>query len=323
MCTMPEVQMDISDARILVVDDIPANLEVLCKILEDADYHLHAATSGEQALEAVERTPPDLILLDVMMPGIDGFETCRRLKKVESTQDIPVIFVTALEETASVVEGFRVGGVDYMVKPVQKEEVLVRVQFHLERAWLTRKLAERNRELAELNTVLDQQVEARTVELQSKARELEARDRISQHLLAVPSLRQTLELVLAEIADVVDLERSVIYLEEHGDFRPGAAIGAVEPGKIVEQDRLDQLTPSSAFQDRINEVRDHRKTVSAADGDSHVALIPILRDEIVLGLIEVICKHPVGEAELQTLSGFALQTAVAISDAQMQQEDNP
>src|SRR5688572_29390870 len=99
---------------ILIVDDTPANLGVLVETLGAAGYNLMVAEDGEEALAQTERTRPDMILLDVMMPGIDGFETCRRLKSRPGTRDIPVLFMTALSETADKVKAFAVGGVDYI-----------------------------------------------------------------------------------------------------------------------------------------------------------------------------------------------------------------
>ena len=135
--------------KILLVDDIPANLTVLSDALEPEGYRILAAPSGALALEIARRALPDLIVLDVLMPGMDGFETCRRLKEDEATRDIPVIFVTAKGETEGVVEGFRAGGVDYIAKPFEREEVLVRAQTHLKISRLTRELLQRNRDLEE------------------------------------------------------------------------------------------------------------------------------------------------------------------------------
>ena len=113
---------------ILMVDDVPKNLQVLGNILGANEYLITPAMSGEQALARVEQLMPDLILLDVMMPGIDGFETCRQIKANPKTQDIPVIFLTAKTETVDVVKGFNVGAVDYVTKPFQAEELLTRVE---------------------------------------------------------------------------------------------------------------------------------------------------------------------------------------------------
>jgi class 3 adenylate cyclase len=119
------------NSRILVVDDTPANLQALAGTLKDKGYQISVATSGRQALEAVARVRPDLILLDVMMPEMDGFETCKRLKSSEATSDIPVIFLTARTETSDIVQGFELGAVDYVSKPFNPPELLARVNTHL------------------------------------------------------------------------------------------------------------------------------------------------------------------------------------------------
>ena len=143
--------------KILLVDDVPANLAVLSAALEPAGYEIFAAPNGASALKVAARARPDLILLDIMMPELDGFETCRRLKQGEATREIPVIFLTARTEMECVVEGFRAGGVDYVVKPFQTEEVLSRVATHLRLNRLTRELIAKNRTL-----------EARTAELMAE-----------------------------------------------------------------------------------------------------------------------------------------------------------
>ncbi|WP_375499047.1 sensor histidine kinase [uncultured Nostoc sp.] len=117
---------------ILIVDDIPNNLKVLFDILNNSGFKVSIAKSGESALQKAQETLPNLILLDVMMPGIDGFETCRRLKNNPKTKDIPVIFMTALSETVEKVKGLHLGAVDYITKPIEHEEVLARINVHLE-----------------------------------------------------------------------------------------------------------------------------------------------------------------------------------------------
>jgi PAS domain S-box-containing protein len=132
---------------ILIVDDTPANLEVLFNFLADYGFKILVAEDGESAIEKAEYASPELILLDILMPGIDGFETCRRLKVNESTRDIPVIFMTALSETVDKVKGLQVGAVDYITKPLQHEEVLARVQTHLRLRNLTKQLQAQNLQL--------------------------------------------------------------------------------------------------------------------------------------------------------------------------------
>lgn len=127
---------------ILIVDDTPANLSVLADCLSGAGYSLLVAEDGEDALALTQRTAPDLILLDVMMPGIDGFTTCRRLKERAATRDVPVIFMTALTDTAEKLKAFEAGAVDYVTKPIQHEEALARIHTHLTIRRLQRQLQE-------------------------------------------------------------------------------------------------------------------------------------------------------------------------------------
>jgi phosphoserine phosphatase RsbU/P len=117
--------------EILIVDDTPANLKLLSQILTDQGYKVRVAVNGAQALASIDLAMPDLILLDVKMPGIDGFEVCRQLKTNPKTNKIPVIFISALDDLKDKLEGFNVGGVDYISKPFQIEEVKARVESHL------------------------------------------------------------------------------------------------------------------------------------------------------------------------------------------------
>jgi two-component system sensor kinase FixL len=142
---------DLGSEQILLVDDNPTNLHVLFKTLEGSGYRLLAARDGEAALYTAKRARPSLILLDVMMPGMDGFEVCERLKQDPDTADIAVIFLSALTDSQSKVHGLAVGGVDYIAKPFQTDEVLARVRTHIKIQRLERALARRNSELEDEN----------------------------------------------------------------------------------------------------------------------------------------------------------------------------
>lgn len=132
---------------ILVVDDNHANLDILFDIFDNTNFEVSYASDGESCLELANSDPPNLILLDIMMPGIDGFEVCRRLKTNKKTQHIPVIFMTALTETIDKVRGFELGVVDYITKPIHPEEVLARVRTHLTIQQLQQDLQTKNEEL--------------------------------------------------------------------------------------------------------------------------------------------------------------------------------
>jgi formate hydrogenlyase transcriptional activator len=208
---------------ILVVDDTPTNLEVLVGYLKDSNFQIIVATDGEKALERLKYVHPDVILLDVMMPGIDGFETCRRLKEDDETRDIPVIFMTALSETVDKVKGFSVGAVDYITKPFQQEEVLARVQTHLTLRFLQQRLQVANEQL-------EKRVAERTAELKAALGEVEElKDRLQEENIY---LQQEIKLshnfeeiitqsgnfgkVLEEVEQVAVTDATVLILGETG-----------------------------------------------------------------------------------------------------------
>lgn len=141
------IRLDHQEHTILIVDDNSANLTMITDYLKACGFKTVTASNGDHALQKVKCVYPDLILLDVVMPGIDGFETCRRLKAYEETKDIPVIFMTALTSTEDKVKGFKAGAVDYVTKPFRQEEILARVTTHLHIRDLTQSLQNTNREL--------------------------------------------------------------------------------------------------------------------------------------------------------------------------------
>ncbi len=148
------------EGTILVVDDMPANLALLVDHLESAGHQALAAEDAEAALKRASLMKPDLILLDVVMPGIDGFETCRRLKAAEGTRDIPVIFMTCLGEVADKLVGFEAGGVDYITKPFEIEEVLARIRTHLSLREAQKELEAKNAQLLRAQQELEQRVQS-------------------------------------------------------------------------------------------------------------------------------------------------------------------
>ncbi len=145
---MNQESLSPSKGNILVVDDTPANLRLLVSILRVKGYKVRPALNGSFALSAVQLLPPDLILLDIMMSEMDGYTVCEHLKADEQTRDIPIIFISAINEALDKVKAFTVGGVDYITKPFQIEEVLARVDMHLSMARLQKDMKSKNEELS-------------------------------------------------------------------------------------------------------------------------------------------------------------------------------
>jgi DNA-binding response OmpR family regulator len=198
---------------ILIVDDSPTNLGVLFDYLRNSGFKVLVTEDGEGALQRASYAQPDIILLDVLMPGLDGFETCRRLKENEETKDIPIIFMTALSDTVDKLKGFEAGAVDYVTKPVEVAEVLARVRTHLTLRNLQKQLQIANDTLTEKVQALDRanvELQKRNVELQ------EALDTIKTLSGFVPICAWCHKKIQDEEGQWIRLE---IYIEEHSEAR--------------------------------------------------------------------------------------------------------
>jgi len=161
--------MDLQDMKILIVDDVSENIQVAMNILKEENYSLSFASDGYEALELLKAEDFDLILLDIMMPKLDGFEVCRRIKLMDDVKDIPIIFLTAKSDIDSIAKGFKLGGVDYIVKPFHAEEILSRVKNHLE-LYQAKKLLKKNN--IQLTLKADFQHDRLTKELEENQREM-------------------------------------------------------------------------------------------------------------------------------------------------------
>jgi signal transduction histidine kinase len=183
------------DHNILIVDDTPVNLGVIVDFLESYGFGIRIARSGESALKRVQYDPPDLILLDILMPDIDGFETCRRLKATAATKDIPVIFMTALTGTHDKIKGFEVGAVDYITKPLNQDEVLARIKIHL-------------------------RLRDSRLRLQEQHTQLEISSRVEKERLfeAVRQQRQELRALNQKLTQVQETERRQLARELHDEM---------------------------------------------------------------------------------------------------------
>ena len=209
--------------KILVVDDVQKNLEIAVRYLIDANFEVFIAKSGEDALEKVKTVNPEIILLDVMLPGISGFEMCKRIKEADSTKEIPVIFMTSLADLSDKVKGFEVGGVDYITKPIQREELLARVTTHLRLRIIQKELMDANANLehrvaertAELNRALEK-VEKLKNQFQAQSIYLREEIKSEHNFNEIIGRSAPLKKVLMRIEQVAKTEASVLILGETG-----------------------------------------------------------------------------------------------------------
>ena len=201
--------------KILIVDDIPKNIQILGNILSNENYQIAYAQSGEQALSITKHQKFDLILLDIMMPEMDGFEVCKTLKNHPETSEIPVIFLTAKADMNSIVKGFAVGGQDYITKPFNASELLARAETHIQ-------LHEQKIALAEINGKLEEKVKERTVQLEEAYKRLNQLEKAKTDFLDIISheLRTPLNGIsgLATLLNMTKLSEEqqeyIQYLEE-------------------------------------------------------------------------------------------------------------
>lgn len=209
---------DTSDRKqIIIADDVTDNLKVLRNIFAGENYGIRISVSGEMALNSARKYPPDLILLDILMPGMDGYEVCRRLKADERTRDIPVIFISAINEAFNKAQAFSAGGVDYITKPFQTGDVLARVKLHLSLQDSRKRLEEKNAQLERAEKSLRRQNEY-----------LAALHQTSLELLTHLNLDDLLRNILLKAADLSNISDGFIFLydPEENELKLRFAIGS-------------------------------------------------------------------------------------------------
>lgn len=207
-------QSDYFGRNILVVDDIPDNLRVLSASLIEQGYQVRCVKNGAMALITAQKSPPDLILLDIKMPEMDGYQVCEKLKANELTREVPVIFLSALDDVFDKVKAFRVGGVDYISKPFQIEEVLARIEHQLA-------LQAAKAEISQLNTTLELKIHQRTTQLEQAVNQLKQeiiQRKKTQKQLLVQSLHDSLTGLPNRTLFLENLEKAIQHSRTHPNY---------------------------------------------------------------------------------------------------------
>ena len=316
---------------ILIVDDTPTNLRVLCDFLTDSGFEVLVAVDGESAIAQTIYAQPNLILLDVLMPGIDGFETCRQLKANPSTQAIPVIFMTALGETVDKVRGFQVGAVDYVTKPIQPEEVLARITNHLTIQNLQNQLQEQNLRLQQ--EVKERQQAEELVRQQAQQEQLLGE--IAQRIRRSLNLDKILSTTVSEVRQFLQTDRVLIYRF----FDDWSGVVAVESVSNDELSILNTRISDSCFGEGYVERYQKGRILVVEDiytaglAPCHVdflasiqlranLVVPILQRERLWGLLVAHhCYQPRQwqPLEVDFLEALSTQIAIAIQQGQLHQ----
>lgn len=329
-----------SATYILVVDDVPDNLRLLAKILESQDYTVLKSLTGRMALQAAYRNPPDLILLDINMPDLNGYEVCQRLKKSKLTASIPVIFISALNQINDKVQAFELGGQDYITKPFQDLEVLARVRNQLliqqhkqlvvqQNQQLQQEIQDRQRAEAEvrrLNADLERQVKARTLELQqSLSFELalkhisdQVRDSLDQHQIletTVATLAQALGVNCCDAAlhsaDHVTSTIRYQWVQSGYPATQGQTVYTIDFPELYEQ--LQARTSFAFCQIQATPIRHHSAILACPIFDDQVNQTGILGD---LWLFRETHAR-FSEREIHLVQQAANQCAIALRQARL------
>lgn len=330
---VPESPMNPSTSNILIVDDQPDNLRTLSAILQGQGYKVRKAISGAMALETVRSDPPNLILLDIRMPQMDGYEVCSALKSSEETREIPVLFLSALSDTVDKVKAFSLGGADYITKPFQAEEVLVRIGHQLtiqrQRQQLQTEIQERCQAEAavrQLNNTLEQQVRERTAQLQRSLDFESLLKRITDKVRDSLDEEQILKTAVYEVANGLKIEccRTEIYHAE-----------VITPASTYESDRcpfsyIDQVDPvnsSSLYQQLLQRQEfqfcEPKQATQSSEAKRYTILLcPIFDDNGMLGNLWLYkaADHIFDELEVRLVRQVANQCAIAIRQARLYQE---
>lgn len=299
-------------AGILIVDDNPVNLEVLFNTLHDRGYQVRLAMNAVSAMEGLEYAPPDLILLDIMMPEMDGYEVCRRLKASESSREVPVIFISAISETMDKVKAFELGGVDYITKPFEALEVLARIKTHLALRSMQQTLAQQNvllqNEIAErqqFEIALQQAHDELELRVQERTQELQdANQRLHQLVTELEQARH-----LAEVANQV---KTNFLANMSHEFRTplNGILGMtylLKMGKNVDDSQQQSLTTISTCGEyllaMVNDILDLSKLDTG-----HITLLSV--DFLLNKLLEELVSVFRYQAETKRLSFIYERTSI-------------
>lgn len=277
-------------ADILIVDDTPQNLQILSRMLIDKGYEVRSVINGSMALMGIRSAPPDLILLDILMPGMDGYEVCEILKADEQTRHIPVIFLSALNEPLDKLKAFTVGGADYITKPFHLKEVLARVENQLNQQRLYKKLAEQNLEL-------QQKIREREAALRDREQAEAALRDLNQELEAKVEAR-TFELKQAnnQLLELqAELRQALTHAQEINDLKT----------RIITTVSHEYRTPLTSISFATGLLENHRKKLSDSQQDKYIKQIKIALKQLT-NLVEDVIVVNQTEFENFTLQASPL-----------------
>lgn len=317
--------MSKSNTSILVVDDQPDNVRALSKILQSRGYQVRQATSGQVALRTANSQPPDLILLDIRMPQMDGYAVCAALKQSPQTREIPVIFLSALGDVSDKVRAFDMGGVDYITKPFQIGEVLARIDNQLHIQQQKQQVTNLLHQMQQLNTSLEQQIQAQTLELQQALEYERTLKRISDRVRDSLDKTYILQATVEELARVLEAQCCDTVLFNRERSTETFCLQSAQPSSYQRYDSIEVLLSLPGVHDQLEQGTPIAFCRLSADpSDRHSANLgcPIRDDSTWLGTLWIF--KPVHaaftEQEVRLVDQVANQCAIALRQARLYEE---
>lgn len=317
-----------SAAQILIVDDQPANLTTLTEILNREGFTVRQAVNGQTALRTAQTVPPDLILLDIRMPQMNGYEVCSSLKADQTTRNIPVIFLSALDDVLDKSRAFSIGGVDYITKPFNVDEVVVRVQHQLTIQLQRQQLLDLNHQLQRINSDLERQVQVQTLELRQallfertlKRISDQVRDTLDQHQILRSAVEELARTLKVDCCDAALYSRDRLTSVIHYQYvRPGQAATLRQAINLTEApDIYEQLQQKQCFafcQIQSSPIRNHAAILVCPIYDDQVEQNGSIGDLWVFKPL----LSSFGKTEIRLVEQVANQCAVALRQARLYQ----
>ncbi|MCP4726748.1 MAG: response regulator [bacterium] len=324
-------------ADILIVDDTPENLQLLNGLLKKEGYKVRLLPNGKMAINAVNNEPPVLILLDINMPEMDGYEVCKILKSSPKTRDVPIIFLTAKTEMEDLIKGFKLGAVDYITKPFNQEELLARVKTHTQLTLsrekivdLNDKLQEANQELTEWNEKLEDKLDEKTKEihemnkiLHQKNEILKNRDKIMRYLLDFHPIEESMQFIFSIILTLVKLQKIIVYIStDENEYSPRFGLTSEDKESLLKDDALSKFPVLPGLSPAKFKKAIEGKDVVVKKVNDYSLILPLVKGDRLLGYIlldNTVNQTQVDDLDFEICHDFSLLIAFVLNDHQIRQ----
>ncbi len=324
--------LEYKNADILIIDDTPAELKLLNGLLKAEGYKVRLIPDGKTALNAIDNKPPALILLDINMPDMNGYEVCKKLKSSPKTRDIPIIFLTANTEIEDIAKGFKLGAVDYVTKPFNSDELLVRIKTHLQLTLFREKIIdlnakqrEANKEQNDWNEKFGEKLDQKTKDilkmnkiLIKKNEILKCRDSILKFLLVFHPITESMQFILSRIIQLMELQRIVVYISsDDNEFTPKFGLTHNKSDSLMEEEEICKYPNLPGMsQTQIEEIIEQKDKVIKWINE-YSLILPLVKEKNLLGYIlldNTLNKKHVDETDIETGWDFSILVAYVLND---------